>query len=319
MLDGDAGIRASIVVPVRNRPELLEQMLETLVTQDLPGSLFQIIICDDGSSDDIGPVAEKFRTGPIRVALERQTALGPAAARNMGIRASIAEIVVFFDSDVLIEASAVRLLLDALNIHPEWCGAEAALHPAGEEPGILWDAPSSTSGGHFHTAAIAYRKEFLLEVGGFDEQFTLPACEDVEIAVRMLRYGPIGFVPGAKVFHPRRRVTFSTHWRWRRHWRFEILLALRYGILAFPGQPCGPFPRLRVAWSALVTLPAGRLISAFKAMGTSPKDAWTAALMAIFDFICGATALPTILLQPLLERKNYLSAVTRESKERIAV
>jgi GT2 family glycosyltransferase len=307
------------VVPVRNRPELLEQTLETLVAQDLPTSEFQIIICDDGSSDDIATVAERFRKGPVRVALERQPPLGPAAARNLGVRASIAQTVIFFDSDVLVEASAVRLLLNALDDHPEWRGAEAALHPVGEQDGILWDAPLSTSGGRFHTAAIAYRREVLFEVGGFDEQFTLPACEDVEIALRVLQLGPIGFVPQARVFHPRRRVTFLTHWRWRRHWRYETLLALRYGVLAFPGNPCGPFPRLRVAWSALVTLPAGRFLAATKSLGRAPKEAMIAAFLSLFDFVCGLAALPAILFQPVLERRDYLSAVVRDSREEVAV
>jgi len=309
-------IRASVVIPVRNRPDLLQRTLETLVAQDLAPAEYEIIVCDDGSSDDIETLVRQFQTGPVQVRFEKQLPAGPAAARNLGIRASASAILIFFDSDVLIDASAARLLLAALDSHPEWKGAEAALHPIGEEFGVLWDAPSSLEGGRYHTAAIAYRRNVLLKVGGFDEQFTLPACEDVELAIRVLSYGPIGFVPQAIVCHPMRRITWTTHWRWRRHWQFETILALRYGIMAFPGKRSGKFPRLRIALSALITLPAGRLLTALKSAGAAPKDAFIASFLALFDVACGLSALPTILLHPLPTRRHYLSVIDPRLQDR---
>ncbi|MBE0622157.1 MAG: glycosyltransferase [Burkholderiales bacterium] len=302
-------LRASVVVPVRNRPELLAKALESLTTQDLPAELYEVIVCDDGSSDDIAAVVRQFSTGPIALRLEKQPPTGPAAARNLGIRAAGAPIVVFADSDVVVERSAIRLLTEALETEPQWQGAEAALHPADGKEGILWDAPASTGGGHYHTAAIAYRRDILFAVGGFDEDFKLPACEDVELAVRVLAHGPIGFVPEAKVWHPRRKVTAVTHWRWRRHWHYETVLAVRYGILAFPDRCAGPFPRLRVLWAALVTLPAGRLLTALKALATEPRGAGVAGLYALFDVLCGLWALPSILLAPVPIRRNCLARI----------
>ena len=305
--------RASIVVPVRNRPDLLARTLETLLAQDVPSSEFEIVICDDGSTDDIQSVAARFASEPTRVCLERQPQLGPAAARNLGVRCSNAPIVIFIDSDVIVDCSAVRRLIEALDSHPDWQGAEAALHPMGGEKSILWDAPSSTEGGHYHTAAIAYRRDVLLAVGGFDEQFRLPACEDVELALRVLRHGPIGFAPEAKVWHPRRRVTYTTHWQWRLHWRYETVLALRYGVLSFPENPCGPFPRLRMMRAALVGMPCGRFIQALKAISRNPGDAFLALMYSLFDVVFGLWALPSILLAPLPIRQNYLSNHYRPS------
>jgi glycosyltransferase involved in cell wall biosynthesis len=301
---------ASIVVPVRNRPDLLQRTLETLVTQDLPPSEYEVVVCDDGSTDNIQSLVVRFSSCPVQVRLEKQPCLGPAAARNLGIRTSSAPLLLFIDSDVVVDEAAVRKLIEAMNSHPHWQGAEAALFPEGDNSGVLWDAPISQFGGRYHTAAIAYRREALLAVGGFDQHFSLPACEDIEIAIRILARGPIGFVPEAIVRHPRRRVTLSTHWRWRRHWRFETILALRYGVLAFPGEPCGPLPRFRVALSALVTLPGGRLLTALKSIGQTPKDALFASFLALFDVICGLTALPEILFLPLPERRNYLGSVS---------
>jgi glycosyltransferase involved in cell wall biosynthesis len=306
-------LRASVVVPVRNRADLLTRTLETLVAQDFPAPAYDIIVCDDGSADDITEVLTRFSAGPVAIRLAKQAPLGPAAARNLGIRESDAPVVIFVDSDVLADRALIVTLIGALHTHPEWQGAEAALHPVGKVIGPLWDAPTSTEGGRYHTAAIAYRRDVLLAVGGFDEEFNLPACEDVELAMRVLEHGPIGFVPKAKVWHPSRRVTGAMHWRWRRHWRYETILAVRYGILAFPGRSCGPFPRLRVAWAALVTLPAGRILAALKNCAKTPRDACLAALYALFDMLCGLLVLPSILFAPIPARRDYLRLSAEDS------
>ena len=299
-------MRASVVVPARNRLSLLARTLETLVDQDLSPADYEIIVCDDGSTQDIAAVLARFAAAPVVIRLNRQPPHGPAAARNLGIRLSAAPIVIFVDSDVEADKALVRCLLSAFAAHEEWAGAEAALYPLGEPAGVLWDAPASLGGGRYHTAGIAYRRAVLLAVGGFDEEFTLPACEDVELAVRVLARGPIGFVPDAKVWHPRRRVTAGTHWRWRHHWRYQTILAVRYGILAFPDRPCGPFPRLRVAWAAVASLPGGRLWSALKASPDAPCEACLGSLLALFDIVCGLWMLPSILFAAVPVRRDNM-------------
>ena len=306
--------RLSVVVPVRNRADLLTQTLDALATQDLPAECFEVVVCDDGSTDDLTAVVNRFRSGPMVVRWERQSPTGPAAARNLGVRRSKAPIIVFMDSDVVPRPSLLRLLLSALDEHPEWCGAEAALHPTGDGHGILWDAPISLDGGHYHTAAIAYRRNVLAAVGGLDEEFQLPACEDVELAVRILEQGPIGFVREAIVEHPQRRISLQTHWRWRRHWRYETILAVRYGILGFPGVPASALPRLRVAMAAVVSLPAGRFLAACRATFAGSPDGVAGMLYAMFDVFCGIWALPTILFAPVPARRDYLSSDAQNQK-----
>jgi len=122
----------------------------------------------------------------------------------------------------------------------------------------------------------------------------------------VIEHGPIGFVPEAKVWHPQRKVTGLMHWRWRRHWRYETILAVRYGILAFPDKSCGSFPRTRVALAAVATLPAGRFLSALKSCADAPADAALSALYALFDVLCGLWVLPSIFFAPIPERRDYL-------------
>lgn len=302
-------IRATVVVPVRNRPDLLHKALQSLMSQRLAKGTIELIVCDDGSTDDVASVVAQCRDKHRpEISLLTLQPSGPAAARNAGTRAARGDIVVFVDSDVEVAGGFLEELMSALEREPEWAGAEGRLVPVGGGHGLLWDAPSSEEGGRYHTAAIAYRRDILKVVGGFDETFKLAACEDVEIAVRVLKHGRIGFVSNAIAYHPRRRVTTTTHLKWRHHWRYETILAVRYGILAFPNQSAGRFPRLRVVLSALVTLPAGRGLKAIKQVFRSPKDAGLAAWYALVDVACGFSALPDILLTEVPARKDYLAA-----------
>jgi GT2 family glycosyltransferase len=147
----------------------------------------------------------------------------------------------------------------------------------------------------------------LKRVGGFDEEFLLPACEDADLAARLIQFGKYGYAPEAVAYHPVRRVSLGTHWRWRKHWRYEMILAKRYGFLSFPGHPSGPYPRLRVALAAIVTLPGGRFLEGVKEMLQNPRDGILACLYALFDVFCGIWALPCILLGSVPPQRNYLA------------
>ena len=230
-------IEVSIVIPVRDRSDLLAGCLNALSRQDLDYGSCEVIVCDDGSRVDIESAIRERMKGFPNFRLVRQEPSGPAAARNLGIRNSSGEIVVFVDSDVLPESEMVRLLVQHLKDNPSSMGAEATLVPFGEGSGPLWDAPVCVEGGRFHTAAIAYRRAALVQAGGFDEEFKLPACEDAELAARILVQGNIGFVPGAVARHPLRRITLQTHWRYKKYWKYVVILARRYGFSAFPATP----------------------------------------------------------------------------------
>jgi len=300
------GLLVSVIIPTRNRADLLQNCLRSLLAQDIDPESYEIIVCDDGSMEDLAPVVAQFQPELPIIRLLRQPHRGPAAARNFGVLESRASIVLFLDSDVLPDKSIVSQLIEALNRNPSWAGAEAKIQPCEGEQTPLWDAPFSDNGGRFHTAAIAYRKEALMLAGGFDETFKESACEDVDLAAKILKYGPISFVREAVVYHPRRRVTLGMHWKWRKFWRYEMILAKRYGFLAFPGNPAGRFPRLRVALAAMVTLPFGRFIEGLKYISQKPHEGALACLYALFDIFCGLWALPAILFSRVPPRRNYL-------------
>ena len=299
--------RVSVVIPVFNRPDLLERCLSSLLQQDFPLEDVEVLVCDDGSTVDLGPVVQRFQgILPQITLLRRGQSKGPAAARNLGIKGVSTPIVIFLDSDVLVERSMIRHLIRGFEENPEWLGAEARIIPVEGEENPMWDSPTCFHGGCYHTGAIAYRREALADAGGFDETFKMPACEDVELAIRVLSQGVIGFVPEAMAYHPRRPVTLRLHWNWRRFWKYEMFLGKRYGILSFPQNSAGRLPRLRVALAAIATLPGGRLLEACKHIRKDFPEALSAAFFAVFDVICGLLAVPEILFSRVPPRKSYL-------------
>jgi len=304
-MDARPPVRCSVVIPVHNRSDLLRGVLAGLVAQDIPADEFEVLVCDDGSTEPIDAVVASYATALPRIRHLRQPNSGPAAARNLGIAHASADIVVFLDSDVIPGAAVLERLTQALAEHPDWQGAEARLEPVGGEDACGWDAPRSDTGGHYHTAAIAYRKPVLELVGGLDENFSRAACEDVDLAVRVLPHGPIGFVPEAVVQHPRRPRTAASCWRARRNWRFVQMLALRHGFMAWPGNTTS-FPRLRTAFCATVALPLGESLEALKRLPSAPADACRGLGLAFVDWLGGVAMLPVILCAPLPALRSRL-------------
>jgi glycosyltransferase involved in cell wall biosynthesis len=86
----------SVVIPVHNRAGLLADALESVFRQHFRH--FEVIVVDDGSTDDLGPVVDRFRAG---VTFVRQENAGPGVARNRGALAARGEYLAFLDSDDL--------------------------------------------------------------------------------------------------------------------------------------------------------------------------------------------------------------------------
>src|SRR5712692_138585 len=87
--------RISVVVPAFQASASIERCLAALARQTLPAEQYEVIVVDDGSTDDTASRAS--RCGARLVRLPRN--LGPAQARNAGLAVDQGEIVVFTDSD----------------------------------------------------------------------------------------------------------------------------------------------------------------------------------------------------------------------------
>lgn len=96
--------RWSVVIPLYNKRDFIESTLESVLAQVVEGGV-EVLVIDDGSSDDGARVVEGI--GDARVRLIRQPNAGVSAARNHGIRAAIGDWVVFLDADDLLHPRAL--------------------------------------------------------------------------------------------------------------------------------------------------------------------------------------------------------------------
>ena len=89
--------RISIVVPVYNVEEYLEECIESIIKQSYPN--IQIILVDDGSTDSSGLICDKYAQNDSRIEVIHQNNAGLVEARKAGLKRTIGEYVGFVDGD----------------------------------------------------------------------------------------------------------------------------------------------------------------------------------------------------------------------------
>lgn len=111
-------IDITAVIPVFNRAHKITKTIESVLSQDV--LVKEIIVVNDGSTDDIHSVIEKNQhQSPVPILLIDQTNLGPGAARNKGAQAASATHILFLDSDDSLTSGAIRRFSEAYLNHTD--------------------------------------------------------------------------------------------------------------------------------------------------------------------------------------------------------
>lgn len=224
-------MRASVVVPTRDRPRGLRHCLAALEAQTIDD--LEVVVVDDGSRDPTA-VARVVTAAPS-ARLVRGQGRGPAAARNRGAGAARGAVLCFTDDDC--------------RPHPRWAerltarvgaGADAAAGPTRPPPGAgpvvvaaqlvashLAEATADAAGrmAFAPTSNLACRAEVHRAVP-FDERYPSAAGEDRDWCARLRgRGGALVFVPDALVHH-HQELSLVGFWRQqvrygRGGWRFH--------------------------------------------------------------------------------------------------
>lgn len=196
----------TVCVSTRNRAARLPSLLRHLERQTLPLEAFEVVILDDGSTDDTWAVLERERaTSPLRLTVLGAAERGGAAAgRNACWQAATAPLCAFTDDDCRptpqwleqgVAAMRGRRAIGAGRVGPttaDWKRAGAFSRLLLVDEGIYqWWA----------TANLFVLRADLAAVGGFDEDIDI-AGEDTDLGLRLLATGvePL-WIPGALVHH----------------------------------------------------------------------------------------------------------------------
>ena len=103
----------SIIVPIYNTAKYLPKCLDSILNQTYQN--LEIILVDDGSTDDSGTIAKNYAKKDSRIKVIHQENAGQSSARNLGLKKSTGEYISFIDSDDEIKSNFISNLLTPFN------------------------------------------------------------------------------------------------------------------------------------------------------------------------------------------------------------
>ena len=216
----------SIIIPVYNRPQEVDELLESLCNQTFND--FEVVVVEDGSTEKCDTVCEKYKE---QLALNYffKPNSGPGPSRNYGAEHSQGEYLIILDSDVIVPDNYLKIIQKELENNPcDAFGGPDRAHPSFTpiQKAINYSMTSFfTTGGirggkqkldKFYPRSfnLGIRKSVYETLGGFA---AMRYGEDIDLSTRIFKNGyTCRLFPEAFVYH-KRRVKFSSFFRQVKH------------------------------------------------------------------------------------------------------
>jgi glycosyltransferase involved in cell wall biosynthesis len=229
----------SVVICTHNRAGYLRRALESLAVQTLPSGDYEVIVVDNACTDETPQVAQAMAATVPNLRYIREERLGLSRARNTGAEVASAAYVAYLDDDARAEPQWADRILQAFRevgptpacvggrVWMDWGGNAPSWLPRrywslythldlGDKDHILGDAE------YLVGANMAFRREVLLDLGGFDERLgrhggKLLSGEEAAVIQQLRERGlPIYYVAAAAVWHAVPEVRRHRRWLWAR-------------------------------------------------------------------------------------------------------
>ena len=207
-------MKYSIIVPVFNRPDEVDELLQSLVGQTLKD--FEVVIVEDGSEKPCKDVCDKY-AGKIDLKYFMKKNSGPGQSRNYGAERANGEYLIVLDSDVVLPEDYLKAVDDELNSEPsDAFGGPDCAHDSFTETqkAISYSMTSFfTTGGirggkkkldKFYPRSfnMGIRRDVYMRLGGFSK---MRFGEDIDFSIRIFKAGcKCRLFPEAWVWHKRR-------------------------------------------------------------------------------------------------------------------
>ena len=201
-------LQCSVVIPIFNGAHQIGHQLKALAEQvDAPP--FEIVVSDNGSTDDLAEVMASWRTALPRLrGVNASRARGVSVARNVGIENAHTDRILICDADDVVSASWVRAMSDGLERNSLVSGPVSTAALSG--PSAAWVPVDSLTDSLFETwggrtygigCNLGMRREVWTSTGGFDESYPAGA-EEIDFAWRAADLGHVfAFVPDALIHY----------------------------------------------------------------------------------------------------------------------
>lgn len=203
----------SVVVPTYNNARKLPACLDALLQQDLSPDCYEILVVDDGSSDDTLHVLNSYASKAPNLRYLHQPNAGPAAARNQGARKARGRVLMFTDDDCVVQPDWIRQMRCPI-VQSEGLvvGVKGAYRTRQTSPVARFAQRefedryrkllTSEHIDFVDTYSAAFDRQVFLSLGGFDTSFRTANNEDTEFSYRMAEAGyRMAFNPEAIVYH----------------------------------------------------------------------------------------------------------------------
>ena len=202
----------SVIMPAYNAAAFIGEAIESVLNQTFPD--WELIVIDDGSSDDTVDIVEAYISKDSRVRLIRNEHGGISKARNAGIQAARYPWIAILDSDDIAVPERLEKLVAAAEADPEviiWGCDLHQINSNNEVIGTIQTGPTSKeeffaldrTKTHIAIQNAMFRRDIALRVGGYNEQMV--AGVESELWDRMTEYGPAVVIPEPLVryrYHP---------------------------------------------------------------------------------------------------------------------
>lgn len=189
----------SVVIPAYNAEDFVCEALDSVAGQTMSKSNYEVIIVDDGSTDETSnKISTWAKEHPmVELRLIQQANKGIGGARNTGIREACGIFVAFLDSDDVWLERKLELVADHMKevpgvdvvCHDEWLKTDIA------DKKLLTYGPYITyrdllfNGNCISTSATIVRRQKILNVGGFSENMRFNSAEDYDLWLRLAQVG----------------------------------------------------------------------------------------------------------------------------------
>jgi glycosyltransferase involved in cell wall biosynthesis len=203
----------SVVIPVYNDPAGVRATLDALRRQTLPASRYEVIVADNGSTDETRDVVEGYMEtfDGLRLVVEDEIQ-GSYAARNAGIAAATGEVIAFVDADMIVDPGWVGAVARRMaRTGADYLACDVRLFTSGDEGTVAeFNRRKDLHVERFvaelsfaPTCCLVVRRSLLADVGGFDPR--LQSGGDYEFGNRVAASGrDLEYASDIVMYHPTR-------------------------------------------------------------------------------------------------------------------